>query len=201
MEKILEEFDTAHYHLYLSDSEGNFRKEIDSKYKANRKVEKPKHYEAIINYMLDEWDAEVAWGQEADDAMGIKQIHCNTHNLMPTSVICTVDKDLDQIEGKHYNFVTGEKYDVTYEEGLKFFYHQLLTGDPVDNIIGLKGIGGVKAARILKGCTTEQELFDAAYRAYNLVCTSPEETESHMLKNGRLVKIRQYPEELWEFPT
>jgi 5'-3' exonuclease len=204
MEKIMEEFDTIHFHLYLSDSESNFRKEIDPNYKANRKVEKPRHYEAIINYMLDNWDAEVAWEQEADDAMGIKQRYSLDHqsenmNLRNT-VICTVDKDLDQIAGKHYNFITGTTYETTYEEGLKFFYTQLLTGDPVDNIIGLEGIGLVKAAKILKGCTTEPELFNATYRAYNLVYKDKVDCNIAMINNGRLVKIRQYPNEMWEFP-
>jgi 5'-3' exonuclease len=196
MEKILEEYDTNNYHLYLSDSDGNFRKEIDPLYKANRKTEKPRHYEAIINYMLDVWNAEVAWGQEADDAMGIKQMQGDLSN----TVICTIDKDLNQIVGEHFNFITGEKYSVNYLEAISFFYTQLLTGDPVDNIIGLKGIGGVKAARILKGCTTEPELFNAAYMAYNKVYNKLEPTNREMLKTGRLVKIRQYPEEMWEFP-
>src|SRR3990167_600828 len=204
IEKILEEFDTTHFHLYLSDSEGNFRKEIDPNYKANRKVEKPRHYEAIINYMLDEWDAEVAWGQEADDAMGIMQIRY-LHEQNPNwredkTVICTVDKDLNQVAGKHYNFITGQHYDITYEQGLYFFYHQLLTGDPVDNIIGLKGIGKLKAAKMLLDCTTEPELFNAAYNAYKQVYNEESECRLEMLKNGRLVKIRQYPEELWELP-
>lgn len=204
MEKIMEEFDTIHFHLYLSDSEGNFRKEIDTNYKANRKTEKPRHYEAIINYMLDKWDAEIAWGQEADDSLGIKQRleldKKQDGRRFEETVICTVDKDLNQIAGKHYDFIKRNIYNVSEEQGLKFFYHQLLTGDPVDNIIGLKGIGWVKARLILKGCITEPELFNAAYRAYNLVYEDKVDCNIAMINNGRLVKIRQYSEELWEFP-
>jgi 5'-3' exonuclease len=204
MEKIMEKFDTIQYHLYLSDSEDNFRKKIDSSYKANRKVAKPKFYEKIINDMIDNWNAEIAWGQEADDAMGIKQRfildHRSENMNMKQSVICTVDKDLDQIDGKHYNFIRDQIYNVTPEEGLRFFYYQLLVGDTVDNIIGLKGIGAVKAALILKGCTPEPELFITAYRAYKEFYKDSEIAEEEMLKTGRLVKIRQFPEEIWEFP-
>lgn len=196
MEKIMEEFDTIQYHLYLSDSEGNFRKQIDPTYKANRKIEKPKYYEKIINYMIDNWDAEVAWGQEADDAMGIKQIAAHKAEQANTTVICTIDKDLDQIVGKHFNFLTGKTYTIEEPEATKFFYTQLLTGDPVDNICGLKGIGPAKARLILKGCTTEPELFNAAYNAYKSVYKNLAEEE--MIKTGRLIRIRQYPEEMWD---
>lgn len=203
LEKIMEKFDTIHYHLYLSDSEGNFRKQIDSNYKANRKIEKPKYYEKIINYMIDEWDAEISWGQEADDAMGIKQKYYLDHqsenmNLKHT-VICTIDKDLDQIAGKHYDFLKDKQYSITYEQGLKFFYTQILTGDPVDNIIGLRGIGPAKAKFILSGCTTEPQLFQAAYNAYKSV--HKDKADEEMLKNGQLVKIRQFPEQIWSFPS
>jgi 5''-3'' exonuclease (including N-terminal domain of PolI) len=194
IEKILDTNDTMQYKLYLSDSDGNFRKALYSEYKANRKSKKPRHYEAIINYLLSNWDATVAWGEEADDAMGVYQSnHANT-------VICTVDKDLDQIPGKHYNFITGEQYEVAPEQGLQFFYQQLLMGDATDNIPGLQGIGGVKAARILKGCVGEPELFRAAHMAYNQAYEDVLEAEDKMLLSGRLVKIRQKPGEIWEFP-
>lgn len=203
MEKIMEKFDTVHYHLYLSDSEGNFRKQIDPNYKANRKVEKPKYYEKIINYMLDEWNAEIAWGQEADDAMGIKQrsLLGEGYPQQMKSVICTIDKDLNQVAGFHYNFINDHQYVIPEVQGLKNFYLQLLIGDTVDNIIGLGGIGPVKAQRILQGCTTEPELFIAAYKAYKSFYKDSEQAEEEMLKTGRLVKIRQFPDEMWEFPN
>ena len=118
----------------------------------------------------------------------------------PDTVICTVDKDLDQIPGKHFNFITNEHYEVTPEQGLQFFYKQILMGDSTDDIPGLKGIGGVKAALILKGCVGEPELFRAAYTAYNRFYPDVLEAEDKMLLNARLVRIRQKPGELWEFP-
>jgi hypothetical protein len=42
------------------------------------------------------------------------------------------------VAGWHYNFVKKDKYYVTAEEGMRFFYRQILTGDRADNIQGIK---------------------------------------------------------------
>ena len=70
-------------------------------------------------------------------------------NYRDTSIIVSIDKDFDQVPGWHYNFVKGEKYYVDDDQGFYNFCAQLLTGDRADNIIGLRGIGPVGAAKIL----------------------------------------------------
>jgi len=39
---------------------------------------------------------------------------------------------------------------VTKEEGTRFFYQQMITGDTSDNILGIRGLGKVKASKLLK---------------------------------------------------
>jgi 5'-3' exonuclease len=53
------------------------------------------------------------------------------------------------VEGKHFNYGKREWATVTAEEGTRFFYKQMLTGDKVDNIIGLHGIGEKKSSKLL----------------------------------------------------
>lgn len=195
LEQILEKYDTNLYQVYLSDSAGNYRLQLYPEYKANRQSPKPRHYEDLSNHLVDFWQAKVAWGQEADDSLGIYQMgHDGT-------VICTVDKDLKQIPGKHYDFVKDEETEVTPEEGLRFFYQQMLSGDATDNIPGLRGIGEVKAARLLKDCVGEPELFSAACRAYKSVYKDDVKALEQLVLNARLVRIRQKPGELWEPPV
>ena len=67
----------------------------------------------------------------------------------PTCCIVSIDKDMDMIPGWHYNQNKGELYFVTPEEADYFFHKQLLTGDRVDNIIGIKGIGDKKSDKAL----------------------------------------------------
>jgi 5'-3' exonuclease len=172
IEKILQDTEATSYQLYLTAS-GDvtaFRKHIYPEYKANRKAPRPVHYEALREFLVSEWKAEVCTTIEADDAMSIAQ--CNTEyegngfNQTDSTIICSIDKDLDMVPGKHYNFVKETLYNITPWQGLYNFYMQCLTGDTADNIKGIEGIGPKKAAKLLENCTEEEELFDAVRNAY-----------------------------------
>lgn len=63
------------------------------------------------------------------------------------------------IPGDHYNFVKKEKYFVTDEEAIRFFYYQCLIGDTADGIKGVPGIGPKKAKNILDACNSEEEYY------------------------------------------
>lgn len=158
-------------------------------YKGNRKDSvKPPHYDALRKH-LERMEAVVTENEEADDAVGIESTRY-------TGWIVHVDKDLDQLPGWHYNPVKDEEYYVTKEEGLKSFYLQMLTGDRVDNIQGLKGIGPVKAKKILAKATTEKEMMDAVSEAYEAAGEAP----SRILENGQLLWLRREPEQMWQLP-
>jgi hypothetical protein len=172
---------------------GNFRNEIavTATYKGNRKdVAKPVHYQFLRDYLEKEWGFLMVTGQEADDAMGIKAYTMDDNDY----IIMTIDKDLDMIKGWHYNFVKKEKYFVKEEDTMRIFYKQVLTGDRTDNIEGLKGIGPVKAERILKECNTEEEMYQAVLKAY-------EGNEERVLENGQLLWIRREANQMWKPPS
>jgi len=149
------------YKAYIT-GKSNFRNNIavTEPYKGNRKdAKKPVHYDAIRKH-LQRLGAELVEGQEADDAVAIEATKTG-------GWIVSIDKDLDQVAGWHYNFVKHEEYYVTEEEGLRNLFTQVLTGDRIDNIIGLKGIGPKKAEKLLKDCKTEREYYDACLKAYD----------------------------------
>ena len=85
-------------------------------------------------------------GSKADDAIAIEAT-----KFGDDSIIVSLDKDFDQVQGWHYNFVKKDKYYITADEGLYNFYCQFLVGDRIDNIIGVKGIGPKKAEKLLAG--------------------------------------------------
>jgi len=62
---------------------------------------------------------------------------CNSND---SSIIVSIDKDFKQVCGWHYNFVKKDKFYVSPEEGLRFFYKQILTGDSIDGIMVLMGL-------------------------------------------------------------
>jgi len=180
----------SEYVLYLT-GKGNFRKEyaVTAGYKANRKdKEKPVHVQALRDHMIAKWAAVVTEGEEADDAIAIAATKYGDKAIM-----VSLDKDFDQIEGWHYNFVKRSKYYVTKEEGLNFFYRQILMGDRIDNIIGIYGIGEKKSAKLLEDCKTEKDYYDK--------CVEMLGSEERVLENGRLLWLRRYEGQIWSFTS
>jgi hypothetical protein len=192
MEELVMKPWVGDYQGFLTGS-GNFRFDIakTQPYKGNRKADKPKHYKLLRDYLIKAWGCEVIEGQEADDAIGIKAYEIEDKESF---VIMSIDKDLDMIEGWHYNFVKDNKYFIEPFEALKRFYSQILTGDKVDNIPGLKGIGPAKSAKIIADCTNEQELFEAVLKAYD-------NDLNYLTENAQLLWIRRKPNEIWQPPA
>ena len=181
VDQILVNTEATEYRLFLTGKD-NFRYTIYPEYKAHRPKEKPFWLEKCREYLKATFNAEVIDGQEADDALGIAQTE--------DTIICSIDKDLLMIPGQHYNFVKDEFITVTPDEGIKHFYMQCLTGDRADNIKGIEKIGPKKAEKILAGCVTEQELFNAVREAYG--------NDEEFLMNGRVLWIRRKDNEDWK---
>lgn len=186
-ELILQEVGATEYKIFLT-GKGNFRKEIWPQYKANREGKPiPKHLNICRDYLVKDWQAEVINGIEADDALGIYQT--SYHALFDGCIICSIDKDLLQIPGLHYNWVKKVFSTITIVSAIRNFYTQLLVGDPADNIRGCPGIGKAKAPKILDGCETEQEMFDAVRIAYN--------NDELMFLNAQLLYIKRSYTDCW----
>lgn len=167
---ILDKTNTKDYRAFLTGS-SNFRKDIDPEYKANRTAPKPKHLEGLRDYAITKLKAEVAHqGLEADDMMSIYQ-----DKVGNTTIICSLDKDMLQVPGLHYQWGIGtskwtkpEAFITQTElEGLRLFYEQCLKGDVADNVKGIKGIGEAKARNALSHCTSEEEMLEVVLRMYD----------------------------------
>jgi len=167
------------HQLYLTDSPSNFRLEVATilPYKGGRPSEKPPHHAAIRQHLIDNWNAKVVYGMEADDALGIAQCYDNRDLVLSeadagNTVICSRDKDLAMIPGHHYSWECGKqperKWFVTETEGLRSFYKQLLTGDKsVDNILGLFGVGAKSVCvKRIDTYETELEMFTECWLRY-----------------------------------
>lgn len=111
-------------------------------YKGHREsAERPVHYHALKAYLLTKHNANMCYWHEADDALAM---------MANGNIMCTADKDLLQVPGVHYNFFTHEGREISHLEGEYNLFHQILTGDPVDNIQGLRGVGEKRAANALE---------------------------------------------------
>lgn len=166
MHSILEATDADSFSVYLT-APNNFRYAIYPDYKAHRKdKEKPPHLGTCKQFLIDEWNAIFEDDLEADDLMGIHQDKEGGEQGFET-VICTIDKDLLQIPGYHYNFVKETFTTVSQLEGIRFFYKQMLIGDVADNLKGVDKIGPVKAGKLLDSITDETIMMQTVCSLYD----------------------------------
>jgi len=199
-------YPTAERKVFLSGRD-NFRKDVATiqVYKGNRnEFSKPRYYKELRDHIINSHRAEVVHGMEADDELGIQSTELAAKGYDP--IIVTTDKDLDMIVGKHYNWVNKEEYNVDEEAATRAFFGQLLTGDSVDYVPGIKGVGPKTAGEILAGSRRPRAMLAAcrqAYRdAYPQGVTRHDGTiitaDQALIENGRLLWIkRNRNEELW----
>ena len=161
LERILDEYKHPDPLLVLSGPT-NFRESFCStlplvgppsadgspwKYKGNRVgARKPPHYTEIREYLKNVWGAMETDGEEADDVISSTQYEADPL----TTCIVGQDKDFKGTRGLHHNWVTHKKFNVSDEDADLFFHYQVITGDRTDHIPGIKGIGEVKGAALIK---------------------------------------------------
>lgn len=157
MDELCSRFNGERVETYLTGS-GNFREQVATllPYKGNRDpLNKPKYYKEIKEYLLDRWQANLIHGREADDALGCRQWSAKDKS----TIICSIDKDLDMIPGHHYNFVKNEYYYVRKPWADTRIFHQMLVGDRTDNIPGITKIGDKRAMDLYESVGGDLERF------------------------------------------
>lgn len=191
VDTILSDVGADTYFGWLT-GKGNFRYDVakTAPYKGTRVAPKPTHYIALREHLMVKYGFMMTEGIEADDAVGIAAYALKEDEM----IMIHIDKDLNQLRGWHYNYRKKEKYYVSEFEAIKNFYTQILTGDRIDNIIGLKGIGPVKAQRILKECDTETKMYLACLEAY-------QGNEERVLENGQLLWLQREHGQIWTPPS
>jgi len=196
MQRILHETAAEHYYVYLTGS-NNFRYQYNPEYKANRKdTKKPDWLEAVREHLVLNWNAEVSDGCEADDLMSIEQT-----KQPDETIIATIDKDLLQVPGRHYNFVKQEFKTISPIEGTFNFYWQFIMGDKSDNILGYDGKARQAVPRFLEGTMSEmQELASDELAIFKYVQEIYGD-DDRLLMNGVCLWMQREQGQIWKFPT
>jgi 5'-3' exonuclease len=144
--------------------DNNFRKHEFLEYKANRPShEKPKMLDVLKDKLAEVFYSVRHDDLEADDLLGIFQTH---PSLKGRTIIATIDKDLDQIDGWHYNWNHERTYNMTIQEGRQYFWTQVLTGDATDNYKGCHLVGPKGASELLEDNWRDTDCFPIVYKAY-----------------------------------
>jgi len=199
LRKIVEGCGDPKYEAYLTKGEC-FRKDIYSDYKHSRgKLEKPHYYDDVRNYYISNFKAEVVEGVEADDkvAMRARELFLEGKNF----VVASIDKDLNQIAGNHYNPANPEKgvYEIDPWEASLEFYIQLLTGDRTDDIPGIDNIGPIKAGKLLSQCDDERDMYILCCTVYASVY-GYKDWQDVMHRNAHLLYLLRHVNDAWKPP-
>lgn len=120
---------------------------------------------------------------EADDIMGILA----TNGKVPDPVIVTIDKDLRQVPGLHYNPDKGTLDEIGPEQAEEVFLYQWICGDPTDGYPGLPGVGPKKAQPLVEADDPYQTIIEE-YGKRGL-------DREHAMTQARLARIVTAP--LW----
>lgn len=188
---VFEHLNANTYEAFLT-GKNNYRYDIAKTvpYKGNRKdMKKPKHYDALRAYMVKRLGAVIVDGQEADDEVAIRM------SKEPDKYLLVgVDKDLRQIPGWHHNPHKAVTEYIDDFQAYKNFCTQLLTGDRVDNIPGLAGVGPKKAEKALSEATSKEELL----RSVMVVYQEKKHGIEYLTEQGQLLWLRRTEGELWQ---
>ena len=180
---------SENYEMFIT-GKGNFRYDIQETYKQNRSGKpKPEHLPGLRDYLVEAYNAKVSVDCEADD-----DIATRATELGPDAIIASIDKDFLQVPCHHYNLNRGTLVKVEEFEGLVFFYTQILMGDKADNIFGIKGVGPVKAGKMLVDATTERSLYNVCVAAYG-------GDVAKVVENARLLWLRREEGQVWQPPS
>lgn len=187
LNKIRDLFRSEDLNIFLTPSEGNFRDTlaVSRPYKGKRTGARP-HYYHRIREMMMERGAMMCEGQEADDQVCIEQMFCMSVGRQ--SVIVSQDKDLQCMFGWNYVPRTGELKFITPEEAKHHFYTQLITGDTVDNIAGIKGRGKGWAEKVMADEGYDSVVYEEYMRKHDY---------NYMIEQGNLLHMRRQPGDTW----
>ncbi len=212
VQNILHRTGSFYFTIYFSSTARSYRKSAHPDYKANRDPEKiPHSHTKVKDYIINNYGLHVQvakMGEEADDAI-IEAAQLSKLSQGPINVvIASRDKDLKQCPGFHYTWPCGkqkEKYEIVDLRGaLHAWAKQMLMGDSVDNIKGLKGIGKAKADKLLSAMwrhikwlsTVDHNEDDLIYRVANFVydvyMLHPEALRSYVRAVGTDSQITLY---------
>lgn len=146
----------SHYNIFVEKPfNNNFRKKIVKTYKKSRaNKELPKFYNEIKEYLIGTWNAIGLGGYESDDVLISYYRKCKEDYPFTEVMIASMDKDLRQYPIKIFDTYYqrfGDVYEISEDEADYNFYLQMIMGDVVDSIGGVKGKGIKKAESALEG--------------------------------------------------
>ena len=155
--------------ITFNGSKGNFRKILNTKYKANRKKQElPPLLHEMHAYVKTQYDSIYGFGIETDDLVAQYWNALSKDLGRDEVMIVSIDKDYKQFPCLMYNYHYKHKevLDITEDEALYNFYEQMIVGDTADNVNFFKGKGKRFAERYFDDCQTKYQYTKKLYKLF-----------------------------------
>jgi 5'-3' exonuclease len=176
----------------------NFRFKIFPEYKAKRGNYRPSEISRFVpilrQILVDEGVGIFSNNCEADDLIRIWAEECKEAGQ--DFVICSLDKDLQCIPGKHFVIHKDEVIDVSEAQAMYNYHYQLIVGDQIDNIPGVPKMGPVKVTKLLADCETLEDFQAAVVGAY--IKFFGDDWRQWLLANGKLIHLKRDPDDYFD---
>ena len=165
-------YNIERYYIFIRGN-NNFRKSLYPEYKANR-TEKHKIIPSLGQFLVDkeQFKAIECHNAEADDC-----VYSYAEEYKDQAIICSIDKDLLQIPGLHYNYKTKTYKEISIEEARHNLASQMIIGDAGDNINLTPKFGKAYAKKHLRKGMSDFQYIKEIYKVF-LMCW----------KNNRIAK-------------
>lgn len=151
LESLFRLTQSTHYILFLTTGKQSFRYKVDPKYKSNRvHREKPQFLDQVKDYLVTEYHAKYDFNYESDDLVCISKNYLKNKYPEDEVFISSPDKDILNLEGKHYDYRKNIWVETTEQEADLAFFTDLLTGQSGDGIQGIPFVGIKTAKKILE---------------------------------------------------
>lgn len=163
--------------IFLTNGESFRNTEVYAGYKKNRDdMRKPFHLNECKQYLMNKYGAKARPGElEADDMIAMRATELLS--VGAPYIIVSLDKDLMQIEGYHWNFQKKHLVYVDSVEAVRNLYKQILIGDQTDGIPGLYGVGPKRAETLLAPLREERHMYLVCLKEY--LDKMPKTVENH----------------------
>lgn len=179
-------YNVERYYVFVK-GDNNFRYKIFPEYKKNRPKKHP-IIDVLNKYLVDNFEAIESHNAESDDYVySFSQLP----EFLDHTIICSVDKDLRQIPGIHYDYQKNKFYVISEEEARYNLAIQMIMGDAADGIPCLKGYGIKKAESIIQKGMSPYQCIRAILKEYQKNCLSPEEAKAQVRLNYKLLKLHK----------
>ena len=177
--------------ITFNNSKGNFRKLLDTNYKANRKKQQhPKLLEEMHEHIQKIYSTKSSYGVETDDLVATYWTTLTIELGHNNVIIVSLDKDYKQLPCLLYNYHYKHQviYDISPYEALYNFYEQMIIGDSADNVNYCKGYGKAYVKKLFKNCKTHYQFTKKTYELFKTIYKSKAKLKYILCYN--LLKLR-----------